>query len=123
MITRLDLVSGVGSTGGGTDMSLWLIPVGIAAWFLVAIVVGLCVGPLLGRCSQAGEAAAQPQAREAQPQAREAQPQAREAAAQPWTRASGAHEPTWQDRQVSTELLGAGVGGEGIARRDQNVTL
>ena len=97
-------------------MSLWLIPVGIAAWFLVAIVVGLCVGPLLGRCSQAGEAAAQPQAREAQPQAREA-------AAQPWTRVSGAHEPTWQDRQVSTELLGAGVGSEGIARRDQNVTL
>lgn len=81
-------------------MSLWLIPVGIAAWFLVAIVVGLCVGPLLGRCSQA-----------------------REAAAQPWTRASGAHKPTWQDRQVSPELLGAGVGGEGIARRDQNVTL
>jgi hypothetical protein len=81
-------------------MSLWLIPVGIAAWFLVAIVVGLCVGPLLGRCSQA-----------------------REAAAQPWTRASGAHEPTWQDRQVSPGLLGAGVSGEGIARRDQNVTL
>jgi len=40
-------------------MSLWLIPVGIAAWFLVAIVVGLCVGPVLGRCSQAREAAAQ----------------------------------------------------------------
>ena len=78
-------------------MSLWLIPVGIAAWFLVAIVVGLCVGPLLGRCSQA-----------------------REPAAQPWTRASGAHELTWQDRPVSPGLLGAGVG---IARRDQNVTL
>jgi len=87
-------------------VSLWLIPVGIAAWFLVAIVVGLCVGPLLGRCSQAREAAAQSQAREA--------------AAQPWTRASGAHEPTWKDRQVSPGLLGAGVG---IARRDQNVTL
>ena len=87
-------------------MSLWLIPVGIAAWFLVAIVAGLCVGPLLGRCSQAREAAAQSQAREA--------------AAQSWTRASGAHEPTWQDRQVSPELLGAGAG---IARRDQNVTL
>ena len=78
-------------------MSLWLIPVGIAAWFLVAIVVGLCVGPLLGRCSQA-----------------------REAAAQPRTRASGAHEPPWQDRQVSAGPPGAGPG---IARRDQNVTL
>lgn len=78
-------------------MSLWLIPVGIAAWFLVAIVVGLCVGPLLGRRSQT-----------------------REAAAQPRTRASGSHEPTWQVRQVSPGLLGAGVG---IARRDQNVTL
>src|SRR5690349_8169377 len=99
-------------------MSLWLIPVGIAAWFLVAIVVGLCVSPLLGRCSQVREAAAQSQVREAA-----AQSQAREAAAQPWTRASGAHEPTWQDRQVSPELLGAGVGGEGNARRDQNVTL
>ena len=41
-------------------MSLWLIPVGIAAWFLVAIVVGLCIGPVLGRCSQAREAADQP---------------------------------------------------------------
>ena len=78
-------------------MSLWLIPVCIAAWFLVAILVGLCVGPVLGRCSQA-----------------------REAAAQPWMRASGAPEPTWNDRLVPPGLLGAGVG---IARRDQDVTL
>jgi len=78
-------------------MSLWLIPVGIAAWFLVAIVVGLCVGPVLGRCSQA-----------------------REAVGRQWMRASGAPEPTWKDRQASPELLGAGVG---IARRDQDVTL
>ena len=78
-------------------MSLWLIPVGIAAWLLVAIVVGLCIGPVLGRCSQA-----------------------REAADQPWMRASGAPGPTSRDRQVSPGLPGAGVG---IARRDQSVTL
>jgi hypothetical protein len=36
-------------------MSLWWIPAGIAAWFLIAIVVGLA----LGRCSQAREAASQ----------------------------------------------------------------
>jgi hypothetical protein len=41
-------------------MSLWLIPVDIAAWFLGAIVVGLCIGPVLGRCSQTREAADQP---------------------------------------------------------------
>ena len=78
-------------------MSLWLIPVGMAAWFLVAIVAGLCVGPVLGRCSQA-----------------------RKAADQPWMRASGTPEPTGKDRQVSPGLPGAGAG---IARRDQNVTL
>jgi hypothetical protein len=78
-------------------MSLWLIPVGIAAWFLVAIVAGLCVGPVLARCSQA-----------------------QEAAAQPWMRASGAPGPTWNERQVPPGLLGAGAG---IARRDQDVTL
>jgi len=78
-------------------MSLWLIPVGIAAWFLVAIVVGLGIGSVLGRCSQA-----------------------RKAADQPWMRASGAPEPTGKDRQVSPGLPGAGIG---IARRDQNVTL
>ena len=65
-------------------MSLWWIPAGIAAWFLIAIVVGLCVGPVLGRCSQA-----------------------REAASRQRTRAAGAPEPTWKDRQVSPGLLGA----------------
>lgn len=92
-ITRLGLVTGVGST----DMSLWLIPVGIAAWFLVAVAVGLCVGPVLGYCSQA-----------------------RKAVGRQWMRASGAPEPTRKDRQVSPGLPGAGVS---MARRDQNVTL
>lgn len=78
-------------------MSLWLTPVGIAAWFLVAIAVGLCAGRVLGRCSQA-----------------------RDAADQPWMRASGAPAPTGKNRQVSPGLPGAGIG---IARRDRNVTL
>ncbi len=34
-------------------MSLWWIPAGIAAWFLISVVVGLCIGPVLGRCSEA----------------------------------------------------------------------
>ena len=39
-------------------MSLWWIPAGIAAWLLIAIVVGLCIGSVLDRCSQAREAGA-----------------------------------------------------------------
>jgi len=95
-ITRLDLVTGVRSTGEATDMSLWLIPVGIAAWFLVAIVAGLCVGPVLGRCSQA-----------------------RKAADQPWMRASGT--PSRRAR-TGRSRPGCPVRGAGIAKRDQNVT-
>jgi hypothetical protein len=78
-------------------MSLWWIPAGIAAWFLVAVVVALCIGPVLGRCSQA-----------------------REAAGQQRVRASDTRQPTWEDRQVSPEWLRAGTA---IARREQNVTL
>jgi hypothetical protein len=79
-------------------MSLWWIPAGIAAWFLIAIVVGLCIGPVLGRCSQAREAAGQQRMRA---------PDARHAAAR-------------KDRQVSPGWLS---GSSAIARREQNVTL
>jgi hypothetical protein len=78
-------------------MSLWWIPAGIAAWFLIAIVVGLCIGPVLGRCSQA-----------------------REAASQQWMRAPDARKPARTDRPVSPGWLSAG---SAIARREQNVTL
>lgn len=78
-------------------MSLWWIPAGIAAWFLISVVVGLCVGPLLGRCSQA-----------------------REAAGQQWPKASDARKPTWKGRQVSPGWLRTGTA---IASREQNVTL
>jgi hypothetical protein len=37
-------------------MSLWWVPAGIAAWFLIAVVAGLCIGPVIGRCSQTREA-------------------------------------------------------------------
>ncbi len=33
----------------------WWVPIGLAAWFLVAIVVSLLIGPVLRRSSQAGE--------------------------------------------------------------------
>lgn len=44
-------------------MSLWWVPAGIAAWSLVAVVAGLYLGPVLGRCSQVREAADQKWAR------------------------------------------------------------
>ena len=63
-------------------MSLWWIPAGIAAWFLMSVAIGLCIGPVLGRSSQA-----------------------REAPGQQWARASGAREPIWKNRQVSPGWL------------------
>ncbi len=36
-------------------MGLWWIPIGIGSWFLVAIVAGMCIGPVLGHWSRARE--------------------------------------------------------------------
>ena len=36
-------------------MDLWWVPVGLAAWFLVGVVIGLCIGRVLRRCSQVRE--------------------------------------------------------------------
>jgi hypothetical protein len=33
----------------------WWVPIGLAAWCLVAIVLALCIGPVLRRASQARE--------------------------------------------------------------------
>jgi flagellar biosynthesis/type III secretory pathway M-ring protein FliF/YscJ len=33
----------------------WWVPIGLAAWFLVATVTALCIGPVLRRASQARE--------------------------------------------------------------------
>jgi hypothetical protein len=34
----------------------WWVPIGLAAWFLVALAIALCFGPVLRRSSQAREA-------------------------------------------------------------------
>ncbi len=33
----------------------WWVPIGLAAWFLVALAIALCIGPVLRRSSQARE--------------------------------------------------------------------
>ena len=37
----------------------WWVPIGLAAWFLVAIVAALIIGPILGRSAQARESYSQ----------------------------------------------------------------
>jgi hypothetical protein len=81
---------------GGTDMSLWWIPVGIAAWCLIAVAVGLCIGPVLGRCFQVREAVGQQM------------------------RASYAGTPARKDRHVTPD---GSARTAAIARREQNVTV
>jgi hypothetical protein len=34
----------------------WWLPIGLVAWFALAVAVGLCLGPVLRRGSQAREA-------------------------------------------------------------------
>jgi hypothetical protein len=34
----------------------WWVPIGLVAWFAVSVAVGLWLGPVLRRCSQAREA-------------------------------------------------------------------
>ena len=34
----------------------WWVPIGLAAWFLLALAVGLCLGPVLRRSTEAREA-------------------------------------------------------------------
>jgi hypothetical protein len=37
-------------------MNAWWVPTGLVAWFVVSVAVGLWLGPVLRRCSQAREA-------------------------------------------------------------------
>jgi hypothetical protein len=37
-------------------VGLWWVPIGLAAWLLVAIVAALCIGPVLRRSSEARKA-------------------------------------------------------------------
>ena len=40
---------------GGNVNAWWWVPIGLAAWFLVAVVMALCIGAALRRASQARE--------------------------------------------------------------------
>jgi hypothetical protein len=42
-------------TTGGNVNTWWWIPIGLAAWFLVAVVMALCIGAVLRRAAQARE--------------------------------------------------------------------
>jgi len=101
-------------------MGLWWVLVSLVAWFLVAVVVGLCIGAVLSHGSQVRESV---------------DPQ--------WEEASDEPEPRWVPRQASPGWLSTGAGGGGpvldiplarapaiirqresaIAMREQNVTL
>jgi hypothetical protein len=46
---------GAGNHGGRNVNAWWWVPIGLAAWCLVAVVLALCIGPVLRRASQARE--------------------------------------------------------------------
>jgi hypothetical protein len=52
---ELVMVTGVVTIGGG-HVGLWWVPIGLAAWFGVAVVAALCIGPVLRRSSEARKA-------------------------------------------------------------------
>ena len=52
--TEYDLVTGPVTTGENVN-AWWWVPIGLAAWCLVAVVLALCIGPVLRRASQARE--------------------------------------------------------------------
>jgi hypothetical protein len=53
--TEYDLVTGPVTTGGENLNAWWWVPIGLAAWCVVAVAVALCIGPVLRRASQARE--------------------------------------------------------------------
>jgi hypothetical protein len=69
-------------------MDLWWVLIGLAAWFGVAVVIGLCIGPVLRRCSQV-----------------------RESIDQQWDEISDGHESPRDERQASEGWLSTGAGG------------
>ena len=42
-------------TTGGNVNAWWWVPIGLAAWFLVAVVMALCIGAVLRRASRVRE--------------------------------------------------------------------
>lgn len=68
-------------------MGLWWVPVGIAAWFVVSVVVALGTGQVLRHCSKV-----------------------QETMDQQWVKAPAPREPSWDERQVSPgQLRRAGI--------------
>jgi hypothetical protein len=53
---ELVMVTGVVTIIGGGNVGLWWMPIGLAAWFGVAVVAALCIGPVLRRSSEARRA-------------------------------------------------------------------
>ena len=53
--TEYYLVTGAVTTGGENVNAWWWVPIGLAAWCLVAVVMALCIGRVLGRASQVRE--------------------------------------------------------------------
>ena len=51
---KLDVATGEVATGRNMDL-WWWVPIGLAAWFLVAVAIALCIGPVLRRSYQARE--------------------------------------------------------------------
>jgi hypothetical protein len=45
-----------GSNLGGGNVGLWWVPIGLAAWFGIAVAIALFIGPALRRGSEAREA-------------------------------------------------------------------
>ena len=53
--TEFYLVTGPVTTGGRNVNAWWWVPIGLAAWCLVAVVMALGIGRVLGRASQVRE--------------------------------------------------------------------
>ena len=48
------MVTGVVTIIGGGNVGLWWMPIGLVAWFGVAVVAALCIGPVLRRTLRRG---------------------------------------------------------------------
>jgi len=53
--TEFYLVTGPVTTGGRNVNAWWWVPIGLAVWCLVAVVMALGIGRVLGRASQVRE--------------------------------------------------------------------
>ena len=79
-------------------MDLMWIPVGIAAWFLVSVVLGLCIGPVLRSCSRARESADQ---RWGEPRTSPAWPTTGAGSSEPILNVPGARRPAVTGQRAS----------------------